>query len=106
MQTGADLPSGGIEWHRPYRPVTPDQSKRQGHIITITHLLKDALIYHLSVLITWLLCLKYLRTLHEDNISNFFKEMCKCFKLKCTEVPPLRPSVVGDHLSSKDHLST
>lgn len=106
MQTGADLPSGGIEWHRPYRPVTSDQSKLQDHIITITHLLKDALIYHLSVLITWLLCLKYLRTLHKDNISNFFKEMCKCFKLKCTEVPPLRPSVVGDHLSSKDHLST
>lgn len=72
MQTGADLPSGGIEWHRPYRAVTSDQSELQDHIITITHLLKDALIYHLSLLITWLLCLKYLKTLHEDNISNFF----------------------------------
>lgn len=89
MQTGADLPSGGIEWHRPYRAVTPDQSKLQDHIITITHLLKDALIYHLSLLITWLLCLKYLKTLHEDNISHFSKEMRKCFKLKGAGARPL-----------------
>lgn len=82
MQTGADLPPGGIEWHRPYRPVTSDQSKLQDHIITITHLLKDALIYHLSVLITRLLCLKYLRTLHKDNISIFFF----FFREKCVNV--------------------